>query len=252
VAKQLDAAVAAFHRRPLKDQYRVLVLDGVVLKRKTGAGALARPVLVALGLRPDGKKEVIDFRLASAESAAQWEQFLGDLVRRGLTGERLDMLCVDGGSGLRAALPAAYPEVPVQRCWAHKIRNVLNKVRRADQATVKAGLHRIMNATTLPAAWSAARRFAERWACSYPKVVACLRADLDDLLTCFRYAALAERKAVRTTNAIERRFREVRRRTRPMGTFQDRTSMDRILFAVFTHENRNQGLATPFALTQTS
>jgi transposase-like protein len=252
VAKQLDAAVAAFHRRPLKDQYRVLVLDGVVLKRKTGAGALARPVLVALGLRPDGKKEVIDFRLASAESAAQWEQFLGDLVRRGLTGERLDMLCVDGGSGLRAALPAAYPEVPVQRCWAHKIRNVLNKVRRADQATVKAGLHRIMNATTLPAAWSAARRFAERWAGSYPKAVACLRADLDDLLTCFRYAALAERKAVRTTNAIERRFREVRRRTRPMGTFQDRTSMDRILFAVFTHENRNQGLATPFALTQTS
>jgi transposase-like protein len=251
VAKQLDAAVAAFHRRPLKDIYRVLVLDGVVLKRKTGAGALARPVLVALGLRPDGKKEVIDFRLASAESAAQWEQFLGDLVRRGLTGERLDMLCVDGGSGLRAALPAAYPEVPVQRCWAHKIRNVLNKVRRADQATVKAGLHRIMNATTLPAAWSAARRFAERWAGSYPKAVACLRADLDDLLTCFRYAALAERKAVRTTNAIERRFREVRRRTRPMGTFQDRTSMDRILFAVFTHENRNQGLATPFALTQT-
>jgi transposase-like protein len=252
VAKQLDAAVAAFHRRPLKDIYRVLVLDGVVLKRKTGAGALARPVLVALGLRPDGKKEVIDFRLASAESAAQWEQFLGDLVRRGLTGERLDMLCVDGGSGLRAALPAAYPEVPVQRCWAHKIRNVLNKVRRADQATVKAGLHRIMNATTLPAAWSAARRFAERWACSYPKAVACLRADLDDLLTCFRYAALAERKAVRTTNAIERRFREVRRRTRPMGTFHDRTSMDRILFAVFTHENRNQGLVTPFALTQTS
>jgi putative transposase len=91
VAKQLDAAVATFHRRPLKDVYRGLVLDGVVLKRKTGAGALARPVLVALGLRPDGKKEVIDFRLASAESAAQWEQFLGDLVRRGLTGERLEM-----------------------------------------------------------------------------------------------------------------------------------------------------------------
>jgi transposase-like protein len=130
VARQLDAAVAAFHRRPLKDQYRVLVLDGVVLKRKTGAGALARPVLVALGLRPDGKKEVIDFRLATAESGAQWEQFLGDLGRRGLTGERLEMLCVYGGSGLRAALPTAFPDIPVQRCWAHKIRNVLNKVRK--------------------------------------------------------------------------------------------------------------------------
>jgi putative transposase len=251
VARQLDAAVAAFHRRPLKDRYRVLVLDGVILKRKTGAGALARPVLVALGLRPDGKKEVIDFRLASAESAAQWEQFLGDLVRRGLVGERLEMLCVDGGSGLLAALPTAYAEVPVQRCWAHKIRNVLAKVRKPDQAALKAGLHRIMNAPTLPGAWSAARRFADRWEQPYPKAVACLRADLNELLTCFRYATLEERKAVRTTNAIERRFREVRRRTRPMGTFQDKTSMDRILFAVFMHENRNQGLATPFALTQT-
>ncbi len=51
------------------------------------------------------------------------------------------------------------------------------------------------------------------------------------------------------TNAIERRFREVRRRTRPMGTFQDKTSMDRILFAVFTHENKSQGVASPFPLT---
>jgi transposase-like protein len=252
VARQLDAAVTAFHRRPLKDIYRVLVLDGVVLRRKTGAGALARPVLVALGLRPDGRKEVVDFRLASAESAAQWEQFLGDLVRRGLVGERLEMLCVDGGSGLLAALPTAFPDIPVQRCWAHKIRNVLNKVRKPDQAAIKADLHRIMNATTLPAAWSAARRFADRWESTCPKAVACLRADLDDLLTCFRYPTIEQRKAVRTTNAIERRFREVRRRTRPMGTFQDKTSMERILFAVFMHENRNQGLATPFALTHNS
>ena len=59
VAKTLDAAVAAFHRRPLKDIYPVLMLDGVVLARKTGMGALRRPVLVALGLRPDGKKEII-------------------------------------------------------------------------------------------------------------------------------------------------------------------------------------------------
>ena len=252
VARQLDGAVAAFHRRPLMDLYRVLVLDGVVLRRKTGAGALARPVLVALGLRPDGRKEVIDFRLAHAESAAQWELFLGDLIRRGLTGERLEMRCVDGGSGLLAALPTAYPEVPVQRCWAHKIRNILNKVRRPDQAAIKASLHRIMNARTLPGAWSAARRFADRWQVLYPKAVDCLRADLGDLLTCFRYPTLEARKAVRTTNAIERRFREVRRRTRPMGTFQDKTSMDRILFAVFMHENLNQGLATPFALTHNS
>jgi transposase-like protein len=251
VARILDAAVAAFHARPLQDVYQVLMLDGVVMSRKTGAGAVRRPVLVALGLRPDGRKEIIDFRLAAAESAAQWELFLNDLYRRGLTGRSLDMLCVDGGAGLLAALPTVFPAVPVQRCWAHKIRNILAKVRRADQSAAKRGLHAIMNAPNLTAARAAARRFADRWESLYPKAVACLRNDLDELLTCFRYKTPDERKAVRTTNAIERRFREVRRRTRPMGVFQDRTSMDRILFAVFTHENQTEGVSTPFLLTQT-
>jgi hypothetical protein len=117
-----------------------------VLARKTGAGALRRPVLVALGLRPDGKKEIIDFRLAASESAAEWEKFLADLYRRGLTGEGLHMICVDGGSGLLAALPSVLHGIPVQRCWAHKFRNVLDKVRKADQPKVKRALHKIMNA----------------------------------------------------------------------------------------------------------
>ena len=132
VAKLLDGAVAAFHRRPLKDHYPVLMLDGVVLARKTGLGALRRPVLVALGLHPDGKKEILDYRLATAESA-QWELFLSDLFRRGLEGKNLEMICTDGGKGLLAALPTVYPNVAVQRCWAHKVRNVLNKVKKADQ-----------------------------------------------------------------------------------------------------------------------
>lgn len=250
VAKTLDAAVAAFHRRPLANRYQALMLDGVVLARKTGAGALRRPVLVALGLRHDGKKEIIDFRLAASESAAEWEKFLADLYRRGLTGEGLNMICADGGSGLLAALPGIFDGIQVQRCWAHKIRNVLNKVRKADWSKVKRALYKIMNAANAPAARSAARRFAERFQEQYPAAVACLRNDLDELLTCFRYKTESERRAVRTTNAIERRFREVRRRTRPMGTFQDKTSMDRILFAVFTHENKSQGVSTPFLLTQ--
>ena len=230
----------------------MLVLDGVVLKRKTGAGALARPVLVALGLRPDGKKEVIDFRLASAESAAQWEQFLGDLVRRGLTGERLEMLCVDGGAGLLAALPTAFPDIPVQRCWAHKIRNVLEQGPQGrpggDQGRPAPDHERHDPAGRLVRRAPLRRSLAGH----LPQGGRLPARRPRRSLTCFRYTTLEERKAVRTTNAIERRFREVRRRTRPMGTFQDRTSMDRILFAVFMHENRNQGLATPFALTQTS
>jgi transposase-like protein len=92
VAKQLHAAGAAFHQRPLQDRYRVLVLDGVALGRKTGAGALARPMLVALGLRQEGTKEIIDSAWRPPRAPPSGEHFLGDLIRRSLTGECLEML----------------------------------------------------------------------------------------------------------------------------------------------------------------
>jgi len=252
VAKQLDSVVAAFHRRLLKDRYQVLILDGVVIARKTGAGAIRRPVLVALGLRPDGKKEIIDFRLAPGESTTAWEAFLNDLYRRGLTGENLELIVIDGGVGLLAALPLVYPQVPVQRCWAHKIRNVLDKAQKKDHEEMKRHLHRIMNAKNKTQARKTARNFVHTWESLYPRAVKCLRDDLDDLLAFLKFKTETWRKAARTTNAIERRFREVRRRTRPMGVFSDRTSVERILFAVFIYENKQLGIATPFLLTHNS
>ena len=212
------------------------MFDGVVLSRKTGAGALKRPVLVVLGLRPDGKKEIVDYRLAKAESAVEWERFLDDLYARGLTGEGMEMICVDGGQGLLAALPTTYHGIPVQRCRAHK----MCPRQGSQQDAVRQDLHAVMNAANHIEARSAARRFATRREDAYPRAVACLRNDLDDLLTCFRYKDPDQRRQVRTTNAIERRFREVRRRT--LGAFQ--TSMDRILFAIFIHENKQQGSST--------
>lgn len=252
VAKQLDAAVAAYHQRPLTDRYPVLVLDGVVLKQRTGVGAQRRITLVALGILPDGRREILDFRQARAESQAEWEAFLHDLFRRGLTGAALQLVVADGGTGLWAALPLVYPQVPVQLCWAHKTRNVLDKVRRPEQLAVKRDLHRISHAGTLRQAQQAAQRFVTTWQPRYPEAVRCLTRDLTELLTFLRVPVRLPATAVRTTNAIERRFREVKRRTRPMGTFSDRTSIDRILLAVFAHENAKEGTVTPFLLTQTS
>lgn len=252
VAKQLDEVVSRFHRRPVADRYEVLILDGVVLKRKTGVGAQKRTVLVALGIRPDGHREVIDFRQALSESRQNWEGFLMDLYRRGLTGENLQLMVTDGGAGLQAALPLVYGHVPLQHCWAHKTRNVLEKVRRVDQDAVKKDLHRISHGATRRQAQRAAQRFVARWQPLYPKAAACLSRDLPALLRFLQVSLSLPATTVRTTNAIERRFREVRRRTRPMGTFSDRTSMDRILFAVFLYENHKEGTATPFLLTQNS
>jgi transposase-like protein len=137
-------------------------------------------------------------------------------------------------------------KIPVRRRWAHKIRNVL----KAEQVPVKADLHAVMKADTGRKARSAPHRFAERR--TYPAAVACLRNDLDELLTCFRYTTPNERRRVGTTTAIERRFLEVCRRAGPVGVFQDRTSMNRIFFAVFTHENKMQGIPTLLQLTEKS
>lgn len=250
VSKMFDAAVTVFHDRPLALQYKALMLGGVVLTRKTGASVLRRVALVALGLTPAGKNGIIDFRLTDSASAADWQRFLTDLCRRGLTGERLDMICVDGGSGLLAALPAVFPDIAVQRCWTHEIRGLLDKVGKADRLKVKRALYKIMNAPNAPAAHAAARRFAERFDKQYPALVACLRNDLDALLTCFRYKSEPQRRAVRTTNALERLLREVQRRTRSIVTFQDMSRMDRILLAVFTHEGNSPGVSDQVLLTQ--
>jgi len=253
VARTLDRAVAAFHRRPLRRRYRFLIFDGVVLKRKTGAGAVKRVVLVALGITPEGNKEVIDFFIAPGESQTAWESFLSDLYRRGVVEEGVELIIVDGGTGLMSALPLVYPRIPLQRCWAHKNRNVLNYVRKGDHRAVKADLEAISHARGVGEAQGALRRFKARWQSTYPRAVQCLLKDEEHLLSFLGIKDSSLWSQIRTTNAIERRFREVRRRTRPMGVFSDRTSMERILYAVFSYENLQQGTGTPFlVLTQNS
>jgi len=249
VSRVLDAEVEAFHRRPLKNQYRVLQFDGVVLSRKSGKGALRRPVLVVLGSRPDGKKEIIDFLLARSEGRDAWEGFLNDLYQRGLTGEGVQLITIDGCAGLASALEVVYPRILIQRCWAHKVRNVLEYARMVDREEMRRGLRRIYRARTRTAALEQALRFADFWEGPYPRAVRCLMKDIEELLN--HYVAFADsnwRRASRTTNAIERRFREVRRRTRPMGVFSDRSSIERILYAVFSYANKGVGAATPFLL----
>ncbi len=127
------------------------ILAGVVpglSTRKVGEVLPGRPVLVAPGIRHDGRKEIVDFRRAGSESAAERERFLDRPYHRGLTGEGLEMTGVDGGKGLLAALPVVRHGIPVQRCRAHRIRNILDRVRGAHREAV-------MNADTRPEALAA-------------------------------------------------------------------------------------------------
>lgn len=239
IAKGLDHEVAAYHMRPLKDQYRFLFFDGVVLKSKGAAKVEKKVLLCAFGITHDGIQEMIDFYPATSESEAAWEAFLNDLYRRGLHGSLCELVITDGGSGLHGALEIIYPKIPYQRCWAHKTRNVLDKVKKKDQEAVKKALGKISHAENRRQAIDAYWQFSSHWRKLYPRAVACLEKDLEDLLTFFQIKQPKLWSRLRTTNLIERSFREVKRRTRPMGVMANKQSLQRIVFAVFHYLNHN-------------
>jgi putative transposase len=247
VSQALDAEVRRFHWRRLDDEFRYLLLDGITMKVKHPGGVSKKLVLVAYGIRPNGKRELLDFRLATAESTAQWEAFLEDLFRRGLEGKQLQLIATDGCPGLHAALAIVYPRVPRQRCWAHKLRNVAAKLPRKHQEACLRGAKQIYLADHGRQAGQRFRHWAEQWRSVTPKAVYCLEQDLEELLA-FYTCSEQDWKAIRTTNAIERAFREVRRRTRPMSCFQNNASCERIIYAVITHLNKHsrKPLLVPF------
>lgn len=236
VTKALDAAVAQFHRRALLDEYHVLFLDGVTMRVKDATGVKKRLVLVAYGLTVFGQRVLLSFRQAPSESATAWEAFLNDLSRRGLDGTNLRLVVTDGCKGLHAALAVVFPYVPRQRCWAHKLRNVASRLPRRIQAACLAEAKTLYQAPTRREAVTRFQRWARHWQAMVPTAVACLREDLEELLPFLDFPE-AQRVKLRTTNVIERCFREVRRRTRPIGCFTNAASCDRIIYAVFHRLN---------------
>lgn len=236
ITRTLDHAVAAWHRRPLSDTYQYLLLDGLSLRVKTPDGAKRRLILVAYGITTQGRRALIDYRLVRTESQGTWEAFLITLAARGLTGTRLALITTDGHRGLHAALDLVYATVPRQACWVHVLRNVVQRLRMRDRERCLHWARRIYQAPSRHAAETALRRWVRAWQPVAPTAVACVLRDWEALLAFYEVPEQDWRR-VRTTNAIERAFREVRRRTRPMTCFTNTASCDRIIYAVMHYLN---------------
>ena len=236
VTKSLDRLVKQFHEAPLRDEWAYVFLDGVSLRVRRPAGRKRVQMLVAYGVRRDGQRRLLSFQRSQGESEAAWEGFLQSLYRRGLEGKRLELIVTDGCAGLAAALQTVYPRVEHQRCWVHKMRNILEKVRKRDYDAVKADAQAIYGALSLGQAQRAFQKFRWKWRESYPGMVRLLEKDLPELLTFFHFPRHLWKK-LRTTNVIERCFVEVRRRTRPMVCFVNIHSVDRIVYSIFNRMN---------------
>ena len=236
LTRDLDGAVKQFHQAPLKDEWAYLFLDGVNLKVRRPAGRQSVQMLVAYGVRQDGTRQLLGFLRTRGEGQAHWEALLNDLYRRGLQGDKLLLIVTDGCPGLAAAIQTVYPHAAHQRCWVHKMRNILEKVRKCDSDAVKADAQAIYLAKGRRQAEAAARAFCRRWRSEYSSMVKQLERDLPELLAFFAFPRHLWRK-LRTANIIERCFVEVRRRTRPMVCFVNVQSVDRIIYSIFQRFN---------------
>lgn len=236
LTRDLDQAVRQFHQAQLADEYAYLFLDGVSLRVRRPAGRKRVHMLVAYGVRCDGRRQLLAFLRSQGESQADWEALLGDLYRRGLEGKHLGLIVSDGCPGLAAAIRTVYPRARHQRCWVHKMRNILEKVKKRDYDQVKAGAQAIYLAESRAQAEAAFGRFRAAWRREYGSLVRRLEQDLPELLSFFAFPRHLWRK-LRTTNVIERCFVEVRRRTRPMVCFVNVESVDRIIYSIFQRFN---------------
>jgi transposase-like protein len=246
LAHKWDHLVAQFHSRPLEDRYVYLFLDAIHLKRRSPprlfrklSERTRKVVLVAYGLTAEGVKELIGYRLENSETEAGWRRLLGSLRRRGLTGSGVRLVISDGGKGLLAALDDFYPESCRQRCWFHKMSNVLAKVRKSHLGECLQGLRPVYQAKDRAAAEASYQAWARQWADSEPAAVRCVEQDLDSLLAYYAMPK-AHWKMLRTTNAIERCFREIRRRTRSIGCFVNDKSLDRMVYGLFRFLNEKR------------
>lgn len=249
LTRDLDKAVQDFHRGALKDEWVYLFLDGVSLRVRRPGGRKRVQMLVAYGVHKDGSRQLLAFQRSTGESQQAWEGFLHGLYVRGLVGDALKLIVTDGCPGLASALQTVYPRAAHQRCWAHKMRNIIEKARKRDREEIKTDAQAIYQADNIREARGAFKQFRLRWLKEYPSLVKQLERDLPELLAFFSFPR-QQWKKLRTTNIIERCFVEVRRRTRPMVCFVNVKSVDRIIFSIFNYFNLNWKHRTLRAFTQ--
>ena len=246
----LDEELARFKDKPIEDTVEFLFLDGLSQKVRE-IGIEKKVMLCAFGIhrkkeqQKQRDKDILSFQLADAEDDASWRGFLAELKGRGLLGKHLKLIVTDGNPALLKAIKSLYPFTKAQRCIAHKMRNVAVKIRKANR------LHCLKEAKGIFASDNrkeALRRFRDwesKWRIEEERTVRCLKKDL---FGCLHYFDFDKElwKSIRTTNILERAFREVRRRTRPMNNFfTNEASANRIMYGISDMLNQNWKDKTP-------
>ena len=227
VTDKIITKVKEWQARPLEALYPFVWLDAIHYKIKDGGKYISKAVYTILGVRLDGKKEVLGLYLSENEGANFWLSVLTDLQARGV--EDILIASVDGLKGFPEAINAIFPQTEVQLCIVHQIRNSIRYIASKDQKEFAKDLKLIYQAPTKELAEEELFKLEEKWGKKYPLVINSWQNKWDNLSVFFKYPADI-RKIIYTTNIIESVHRQFRKLTKTKGAFPNENSLMKLLY----------------------
>lgn len=229
VAHELDERIAEFRDRRLDEvRWPYLMVDATYVKVRTKGRVMSQAVLVVAGINETGRREILTWRAADAESEDTWTEVFCELKQRGVRG--VNWLISDGHEGIQAALRTQFNGATWQRCWTHFMRNALAKVGHQHKDAVAKELAAARRLDDVSICLCEAERIASRWEGRYPRLARQIREQFEQTLAVHHLPG-AHRRRVYTTNMMERVMREIKRRTRVVGIFPNEASADRLIGA---------------------
>lgn len=222
ISKEMIPKVEAYHQRHLSDKFFCVYLDAtyIPLKRVTYE---REAVYIAIGIKPNGHKEVIDYCIAPTENIEIWSEMLKGFKSRGL--EQVELFLSDGVVGMKEAICQSYPKAHFQRCLVHIMRNISAKMRVDDRQKALDEFKQIHTQSNKEMAVQVLHEFYQNWEKAYKNVFRDLRQVEPDLLTFYNYPP-AIRASIYSTNMIESFNNRLKRKTKPKTEFPTEQSLD--------------------------
>ncbi|ATO52668.1 IS256 family transposase [Lactobacillus amylovorus DSM 20531] len=222
ISKEMIPKVEAYHQRHLSDKFFCVYLDAtyIPLKRVTYE---REAVYIAIGIKPNGHKEVIDYCIAPTENIEIWSEMLKGFKSRGL--EQVELFLSDGVVGMKEAICQSYPKTHFQRCLVHVMRNISAKMRVDDRQKALDEFKQIHTQLNKEMAVQVLHEFYQNWEKAYKNVVRDLRQVEPDLLTFYNYPP-AIRASIYSTNMIESFNNRLKRKNKPKTEFPTEQSLD--------------------------
>ena len=227
--KDWEEEYRLWKKRYLEKEYLYVWADGVYPKAGPKDDSMA--VLVLVGVRRNGEKEILALEEGYRESAESWSDLLRNIKKRGV--EWIGMVIADGAVGLWKALRDVFPTAKRQRCWIHKMRNVLDKVSARHEDDVRELLRQMYHSHSADYTKTLMKIFRQRYYTLYPKAVECLEDNREMLLTYFQFPKRHWR-SIKSTNVIESMFSTVKLRTNAARRIPRRDSALYLVFKLLT------------------